>query len=116
VHGTPPERILYDKNIATMSQFDQIINSETPVLVDFYAVWCGPCKMVAPVLEDYKRKMGDKVRIVKIDVDKNPQLASRYQVSGVPTLALFKKGKMLWRKSGALPLHVLQKELSAYVA
>lgn len=97
------------------SSFDQIISSDTPVLVDFYAVWCGPCKMVAPILEDYKRKMGNAVRVVKIDVDKNPQLASRYQVSGVPTLALFKNGRMLWRKSGALPLHLLQKELAPFV-
>lgn len=98
-----------------MSQFNQIIQSETPVLVDFYAVWCGPCKMMSPILEDFKRKMGDKIRILKIDVDKNQQLAAQYQVSGVPTLALFKNGKMLWRKSGALPIHVLQKELSQFL-
>jgi thioredoxin 1 len=97
------------------TSFDQIINSNTPVLVDFFAVWCGPCKMVAPVLEQYKSKVGDKVRIIKIDVDKNPHLASRYQVSGVPTLALFKNGKMLWRKSGALPIHILQQELAQYI-
>lgn len=97
------------------SSFDQIINSNTPVLVDFFAVWCGPCKMVAPVLEQYKSKVGDKVRIIKIDVDKNPHLASRYQVSGVPTLALFKNGKILWRKSGALPIHLLQKELAEFI-
>jgi thioredoxin 1 len=98
-----------------MSQFEKIIQSDTPVLVDFYAVWCGPCKMLAPILEEYKRKVGDQLRIVKIDVDKNPQLASRYQVSGVPTMALFKNGKLLWRKSGALPLHLLQKELAPFL-
>lgn len=97
------------------SSFDQIIHSNTPVLVDFFAVWCGPCKMVAPVLDQYKTKVGDKLRIIKIDVDKNPHLASKYQVSGVPTLALFKNGKILWRKSGALPIHVLQQELAQFI-
>ena len=84
------------------SSFNDIINSETPVLVDFFADWCGPCKMLAPVLKDVKKDMGDAVKIVKIDVDKNQPLALKYQVRGVPTMILFKNGKQLWRESGVL--------------
>lgn len=84
------------------SSFNTIINSETPVLVDFYADWCGPCKTLAPILESVKSEMGEAVKIVKIDVDKNQLLASNYQVRGVPTLVLFKNGKQVWRQSGVL--------------
>lgn len=84
------------------SSFTKIVDSETPVLVDFYADWCGPCKMLAPILKQVKDEMGDGIKIIKIDVDKNQSLASRYQVRGVPTLLLFKNGKMLWRQSGVL--------------
>lgn len=84
------------------SSFNDIINSETPVLVDFFADWCGPCKMLGPVLKDVKKDMGAAVKIVKIDVDKNQPLAAKYQVRGVPTMILFKNGKQLWRQSGVL--------------
>ncbi|KKM46539.1 hypothetical protein LCGC14_1559720 [marine sediment metagenome] len=84
-------------------KFDSVIASEIPVLVDFFAEWCGPCKTLAPILEEVKKELGDAVRIVKIDVDKNQPLASKYQVRGVPTMMLFKSGKQVWRKSGALP-------------
>ncbi|NJB72166.1 thioredoxin 1 [Saonia flava] len=82
--------------------FNTIINSDIPVLVDFYADWCGPCKMLAPILEQVKDELGDAIKIVKIDVDKNQSISGKYQVRGVPTMILFKKGKLLWRQSGVL--------------
>ncbi|WP_426063931.1 thioredoxin [Flavobacterium sp. DSP2-3-1] len=85
-----------------MSNFDTIIQSEKPVLIDFFATWCGPCKMLGPVLKEVKESLGDRVSIIKIDVDKNQQISSQYQVRGVPTMILFQNGKQLWRQSGVL--------------
>ena len=85
-----------------MSNFSELINTGKPVLVDFFATWCGPCKMLAPILSEVKTEMGDEISIIKIDVDKNQPIATQYNVRGVPTMILFKDGKQLWRQSGVL--------------
>lgn len=82
--------------------FDTIINSDKPVLIDFYATWCGPCQMLGPILKEVKDNLGDRVSIIKIDVDKNQSAANHYRVRGVPTMMLFQNGKQLWRQSGVL--------------
>lgn len=96
------------------SSFKDIISSQTPVLVDFHADWCGPCKMLAPILKQVKEELGDSVKVIKIDVDKNQQLASKYQVRGVPTMLLFKNGKQLWRQSGVLQKNDLVQIIQSY--
>lgn len=88
--------------------FQEIIQSETPTLVDFFAEWCGPCKTMSPILDELKSQMGESVKIIKVDVDKNQNAASAFQVRAVPTLLLFKQGKILWRQSGVVPAFELK--------
>lgn len=91
--------------------FTELINQDKPVLVDFFATWCGPCKAQAPILDEVKQLLGDDISIIKIDVDKNQSAASIYQVRSVPTLMIFKKGELKWRQAGVFPTHELVKLL-----
>ena len=95
--------------------FSDVINSDRPVLVDFFAEWCGPCKMMPPILHEVKNNLGDAVTIIKVDVDKNNQLAYQDQIQGVPTLAIFKKGEVKWRQSGVVPAKQLQTIIQQYL-
>ncbi|MBL0049198.1 MAG: thioredoxin [Bacteroidetes bacterium] len=90
-------------------KFADIINSSTPTLVDFSAEWCGPCKMMKPILDELKTELGESTHILKVDVDKNPKAAAAYQIQGVPTLILFQNGKIKWRQSGVVPAGELKK-------
>jgi thioredoxin 1 len=95
------------------SNFSELIKGQIPTLIDFSAEWCGPCKMMKPILDQVKETLGDQVRIIKVDVDKNPSIATLYQIQGVPTLILFKNGEIKWRQSGVVPTENLKKIIKA---
>ena len=97
-----------------MSAFETILKGDELVLIDFFATWCGPCKMMSPILDQLKKRSGNKVRILKVDVDKNPKIAASYQVRGVPTLVLMKSGTILWRQSGVVELRALEQVLQQH--
>ncbi len=99
-----------------MSEFTDVVKGVKPTLVDFFATWCGPCKMQGPVLEQVKNKFGDSVNVIKVDVDKNPQLSQEYRVQSVPTLILFKNGEVVWRASGLHQAVQLEEVLNKHVS
>ncbi|MDI6402418.1 thioredoxin [Balneolaceae bacterium ANBcel3] len=96
-----------NKNIKELS-FQEVVDGDKPVLVDFYADWCGPCRMMAPILEDVKKRLGDEVHVIKVDTDRHPDLAIQYQVRGIPTLMLFEKGKVRWQQAGVMQADQLE--------
>lgn len=96
-----------------MNEFNEIINNSKPTLIDFFAVWCQPCSMQAPILEEVKRRVGDSASIIKIDIEKNDTLAHQYNVRSVPTIMLFKEGKMIWRESGLQQADTLEHIIKA---
>ena len=98
-----------------MGNFNDIVKSSTPTLVDFHATWCGPCQAMSPVLDKLKAEMGSQVRVLKIDVDKNQEVAAKFKVRGVPTFVLFKKGEILWRQSGGMDLTTLKNKIKSSI-
>lgn len=98
-----------------MSKFNEIIKGDKPVLIDFYADWCAPCKSMPPILKEVKARMGDKIRILKVDVDKNPAIAQKWMIQNIPTVMIFKNGEMKFRQAGVLPANQLISALQPHV-
>jgi len=98
-----------------MNDFNTLVNSEKPTLVDFWAQWCGPCRMMNPIIEEVKNDVGDSVTILKVDVDQNKEVAIKYGIRSIPTLILFKNGEELWRQSGVVTKDVLVSKVSEFV-
>jgi thioredoxin 1 len=98
-----------------MSKFNELINGEQPVLVDFSAIWCGPCKVMEPILSETAAKLKGKAKIIKVDIDKNPEAANKYGIRSVPTLLLFKKGEIIWQQSGVVPANQLLAVIEKFV-
>ena len=98
-----------------METFQQIINGEKPVLIDFYATWCGPCKAMSPIVEALGKELQGQARVLKIDVDKNQALAAQYQIQAVPTFMIFKKGQVVWKKAGGADKMTIMSELKQYI-
>jgi len=98
-----------------MGNFEKIINSSTPTLVDFYAEWCGPCKMISPLLEQVSSEIGETAKILKVDIDKNQSFAASYGIRSVPTLMIFKEGKVVWRQSGVPPKHLIVESIKNFI-
>lgn len=114
---TQPDLFIYRSNIAIMEEkksFNDLVNGDKPVLVDFTATWCGPCKMMQPILQELANRIGDKASIIKIDVDKNQALAQSFQIQGVPTLMVFKHGKVQWRQSGVMNANQLEQVINQF--
>ncbi len=98
-----------------MDTFNEIINGDKPVLVDFFATWCGPCKAMSPVIESLAKELEGKVRVLKIDIDKNQVVAAKYQIQAVPTFVVFKKGEVVWRNTGGMDKNVLSQQVKSFI-
>lgn len=98
-----------------MSKFIELINGDQPVLVDFYADWCQPCKVMAPILEEVKNDLGGSIRVIKVDTDKNQQVSMKYGIRGIPTLILFQNGEIKWRQSGVVPKEMIVGNISSAI-